>query len=698
MSHINKVKTTSKIMRKLVIPIIIGLFLISILSFSSAFQLEKHLVQTSVDENYPCHIENSDTIVCPPLDNQKINDWKDKIDNLKEEDKNQGKYTDTQKKNYILNRVTAYSGKTDKWIDLTKEYREKVDIYSLDKEIKIGFATNTFAVSGTPLENFDVNTTTGMVRYRPLNMTWLNLSSGGKLLDNNQFALTSNRTLSIWINLRDVATSSYIGGLDFGAGHLTLHNKYGLAQCSVPFLGVQTSTASSIHSTNVSLTANVWENVVVTVNSSNSLVNVYFNNVPVLNITPESSCSGFGFSDTAENRFGSTSIPLLGLLDSVRVYNVTLNSSEITSIYNNQRARNNNVLGDSNDANQVSYLSLDENSGLITFNKNNLADNGTILGTNPSWGNDGINLTTLGYPINISIQNITNALIFWDNYTLINNSETSNRTFTFLNNQSIYILENYKVNQSNLVTNSPISFSFSSNNVKNITNLLSNSVNVTVITNNSCQGIWNLTYKGELGTITNWLNANAKSVCSNLTSQGYTLQIDPATGSNQLLMDFDTTAPVITVTSPVAKQYKPDTSGTSIPIEFSATDDIQLDSLWYSIDGGVTNISYSTPVSQSISERKSYTWKFYANDTSGNQAVESVTFTLGCSDFEATGYRLMLIAGGLLLLGGVIFYLFRNGIIQNLTAGQLILLFIVIIVSIGLLIASADNIAVGCAL
>jgi hypothetical protein len=62
---------------------ILAICLIS-LNFISAWNLEKHLVQTEVDPNYPCYIENEDTIVCPALDNSKIEEWKNKIEVIPE--------------------------------------------------------------------------------------------------------------------------------------------------------------------------------------------------------------------------------------------------------------------------------------------------------------------------------------------------------------------------------------------------------------------------------------------------------------------------------------------------------------------------------------------------------------------------------------------------------------------------------------
>lgn len=67
-----------------------------------------------------------------------------------------------------------------------------------------------------------------------------------------------------------------------------------------------------------------------------------------------------------------------------------------------------------------------------------------------------------------------------------------------------------------------------------------------------------------------------------------------------------------------------------------------------------------------------------------------------CSTFERTGYRIILIAGALLIVGFVLTIMWKNGIIEEMTVGQLILMVIGILVGIVLLVASGNLIGDSC--
>lgn len=414
--------------------IIIGLFLILSVVEVKAFQLEKHLVQTEVDANYPCHIEGADTIVCPALEQKQIDDWQTAITDLKPEEKDKGKLKDSDKLNYLFNKVAPYEGKTSKLITINKEYREKVDVQNLDTEIKIGFNTNIFGVSGTPLENFDVNTTTGMVRYRPLNMTWLNFASTNKITTPLSFTKSKyNYTYSVWIKTSDAGGTSNPSKciieqeLDFD-----LCNIYGTA-----WVYWRNNGANTISST-VKINDSIWHNIVVTYANSTTNVSLFLDGV-ILN---SSIIPAWASSVSKIVSYGSSvaGYSYVGLIDSLRIYNSTLNITEINRIYANNRTRNLNVLGTLNDNSQILYLPLNENSGTFTSGINSI-NNGTITGA--TWQSDNINVTTLGYQVNISIVSITNAYIYWDNGTTINSSFNGNKTFSYFNAQTIWIKEGF---------------------------------------------------------------------------------------------------------------------------------------------------------------------------------------------------------------------------------------------------------------
>ena len=71
-----------------------------------------------------------------------------------------------------------------------------------------------------------------------------------------------------------------------------------------------------------------------------------------------------------------------GCLDDLRIYNVSLNSSQILEIYNSGRSSTN--VSD----NIVLHLKLNENSGTIVYDVSGNSNDGTITGA--TWNNDGI--------------------------------------------------------------------------------------------------------------------------------------------------------------------------------------------------------------------------------------------------------------------------------------------------------------------
>lgn len=131
-----------------------------------------------------------------------------------------------------------------------------------------------------------------------------------------------------------------------------------------------------------------WHSVVFTYNLS--LVSIYVDGV--LNFTQN---YGLGiFNGTAGIRLGNaiTGTQYTGALSSVRIYNSTLNSSEVTSINANARLINKNVLGTSSDNNQILYMPLKENGGSSIIDVSSLANDGSVVGS-PSYGNNGVVLS-----------------------------------------------------------------------------------------------------------------------------------------------------------------------------------------------------------------------------------------------------------------------------------------------------------------
>ncbi|MCX6749154.1 MAG: putative Ig domain-containing protein, partial [Candidatus Pacearchaeota archaeon] len=88
----------------------------------------------------------------------------------------------------------------------------------------------------------------------------------------------------------------------------------------------------------------------------------------------------------------------------------------------------------------------------------------------------------------------------------------------------------------------------------------------------------------------------------------------------------DTTPPVINIISPInLANY----TSHIISINYTATD-ANLATCWYSLDNGVTNINVAcnSLITGITSVEGSNTWTIYANDTSGNIASQTVTFTV----------------------------------------------------------------------
>ncbi|MEM4358198.1 MAG: tandem-95 repeat protein [Candidatus Pacearchaeota archaeon] len=84
----------------------------------------------------------------------------------------------------------------------------------------------------------------------------------------------------------------------------------------------------------------------------------------------------------------------------------------------------------------------------------------------------------------------------------------------------------------------------------------------------------------------------------------------------------DTQAPSIIIVSPENITY----TVSDILINISASDNVAIDQVWYSIDGGV-NITYTNSILQTFAQGM-HVIEAWANDTSGNLASASVAFTV----------------------------------------------------------------------
>ena len=99
------------------------------------------------------------------------------------------------------------------------------------------------------------------------------------------------------------------------------------------------------------------------------------------------------------------------------------------------------------------------------------------------------------------------------------------------------------------------------------------------------------------------------------------LLLTPKLFSTLIGIEEDNTIPLINVYSPQNITY----NTTQILINFSASDNFNIDSLWFS--NGTSNITYTNPNLITLNQGN-HIFTFYANDTSGNLNSTKVSFTI----------------------------------------------------------------------
>jgi len=101
-------------------------------------------------------------------------------------------------------------------------------------------------------------------------------------------------------------------------------------------------------------------------------------------------------------------------------------------------------------------------------------------------------------------------------------------------------------------------------------------------------------------------------------------------------VSIDTTPPNVNITDPLNITYTSQRTG----IDYTVSDATSLDSCWYSLDSGVTNVSITcgNNVTGITSVTGDNVWRVYANDSTNNQNVSSVSFVVTISeDVEEAG-------------------------------------------------------------
>ena len=128
----------------------------------------------------------------------------------------------------------------------------------------------------------------------------------------------------------------------------------------------------------------------------------------------------------------------------------------------------------------------------------------------------------------------------------------------------------------------------------------------------------NITFSGLTGTIdqTEWDKIGETGIYITFYANDSAGNI----GSAHVLIVKDTNIPQITIITPLENEF----FGVNAPDFIIDVEESNLNSTWYTIDDGITNITFSDPIGtidqtewEKISSSGSVTIKFYANDTLG---------------------------------------------------------------------------------
>jgi len=119
---------------------------------------------------------------------------------------------------------------------------------------------------------------------------------------------------------------------------------------------------------------------------------------------------------------------------------------------------------------------------------------------------------------------------------------------------------------------------------------------------------------------------NVSGAISNEGSNTWTVWANDTFGNlnfSSVTFFKDTIIPDLEIAYPLSQNYTVNVSELNYTVS-----DANLQSCWYSLDGGLSNSSVAcgNNVSELISNEGSNTWKVYANDTTGNLNTSSVTF------------------------------------------------------------------------
>ena len=320
-----------------------------------------------------------------------------------------------------------------------------------------------------------------------------------------------------------------------------------------------------------------------------------FNNVTIENTTSSNYDLEISLNDADENRFVDTPLENYSIsgTGSKLIFKETgLGEIVFLEVINGSGT---NLSSDIQIADNFVYVDSTSNSGL------NKSANVTLYGTpagslsNPDILRDGeICSSSVCYNFtSLTAETVVFNVTSWSNYTIgdatapaLTIVSPSNNTFT--TDSGLDIL--YTATDSNLDT-----CWYSDEGDAENTSL------------SSCANITSVTWGEEQHNVTVWANDTSGNENSSL-----------------IVFTIDRTYPTFNITQPLNQTY------TSVQTSFGhGSTDSNLDTCWYSLDGGATNTTISPcgfSPSGLDSGQGSSTWTIYANDSAGNENSSSVTF------------------------------------------------------------------------
>jgi len=236
---------------------------------------------------------------------------------------------------------------------------------------------------------------------------------------------------------------------------------------------------------------------------------------------------------------------------------------------------------------------------------------------------DEVNLDTMWYTIDGGLTNIiflTNESIDQDEWTAHTDGFVTlvfyaNDTFGSVNSSYVTIIKDIIAPTINLITPT-LNQLFGDNSPNFVVEIFDNNLDVMWYTVDG--GLTNFTFVSN-GSI----DQSSWSALSdgNVTIQFYAMDLAGNKNYIQIDVEKDSIAPIITINTPVLSDF----FSTNSPSFNITIDEINLDEMWYTINNGITNISF-TGLSGNIDQTA---WiaspdgqvniRFYANDTVGNE-------------------------------------------------------------------------------